>query len=196
MIGSMTRRAMVVGAMLAALTLGVQPAFAATVTSTTGKVGPYQFNDEQGGPRGANCDYETHKTNGTYLLDDISVRAPFVHARDTGSGNQHQKVGWWYKIQLDKEFDNTFKTIFTSSVKKGTATETAIAPFTRRTWTAPESVKVGNYRVKVFIVWYKPGTKTVEQGRVVANIDWYHVKGGGTDIVRQTDCYSSNNTVV
>jgi|GEM_PF-2130185 len=187
-----SRRAMLFGPALLALTLVAQPAFAATVTKTEGKVGPYQFNDQESGPRGANCDYETHMTNNKYVLDDISVRAPFVHARDTGSGNQSQKVGWWYKIQQDKEFDGTFKTVYTSSVQKKTATESNIAGFTRRTWTAPETITLSNFRVKVFIVWYKPGTTTVEQGRVVANIDWYHVKGGGNDTVRNNTCYSSN----
>jgi hypothetical protein len=192
MIRRMSRRALVFGPVLMALLLAVQPAAAATGIHTTGKVGPYQINDDQTTTRGANCDYETHLTNGSYLLDDIGVRAPFMHARNTGPGNQTQWVGWGYKIQLDKEFDNTFKTIFTSSVVKAKATETTIAPFTRRTWTAPENVKDGNYRVKLFMVWYKPGTSTVEQGRVVANIQWYHAKGGGTDTIRQTDCYKAN----
>ena len=183
-------RALVFGPVLMALLLAAQPAAAATGIHETGKVGPYQINDDAT-TRGANCDYETHLTGGSYLLDDISVRAPFMHARNTGHGNQTQWVGWWYKIQLDKEFDNTFSTIFTSSVVKAKATETTIAPFGRRKWTAPENVKDGNYRVKVFMVWYKPGTSTVEQGRVVANIDWYRAKEGANTQIRQTDCYKA-----
>jgi hypothetical protein len=192
MIRRMSHRALVLGPVLMGLLLAVQPAAAASGIHETGLVGPYQINDDHDTTRGANCDYETHKTNGAYLLDDISVRAPFMHARDRGVGNQTQWVGWQYKIQRTPTATTNFHTIFTSSVVKAKATETAIAPFTRRKWTAPETVRDGNYRVKVIMLWYKPGTSTVEQGRVVANIDYYHVRGGGPDTIRQTDCYKAN----
>src|SRR5262245_15512237 len=154
MIRSMPRRAAVIGSALMALVLAAQPAIAAQVTSTTGKVGPYQINDEQATTRGANCDYKTNaQSNGQHLLKDITVRAPFVHARDTGPGNQSQWVGWQFKIDHDTNFDNVYANVFTSTIVKRKATETTIAPFSRRSWT-PASTPKGNFRVRIVIYWY------------------------------------------
>lgn len=195
MIRTLSRPAMVIGPVLMALMLAVQPAAAANVTSTTGHVGPYQINDEEAGPRGANCDYKTHpQSNGQYLLKDISVRAPFVHARNTGPGNQSQWVGWQFKIDRDTNFDGVYANVFTSSVVKRKATETSIADFSRRSWT-PASTPQGNFRVRIVIFWYTHASSTNEKGKVKATIEWYHVRGGGTDTIRNNSCYRANTTV-
>lgn len=187
----MSRRAALLGPVLMALVLAAQPAAAAHVTNTTGHPGPYQINDEEGGPRGANCDYKTQVTNGQHLLKDISVRAPFVHARNTGPGNQSQWVGWQFKIDRDTNFDNVYSNVFTSNIVKRTATETTIAPFSRRTWT-PASTPKGNFRVRIVMYWYTHSSATTVTGKVYATIQWYHVRGGGPDTVRETNCYRSN----
>ena len=117
---------------------------------------------------------------------------PGLTAEDSGSGTQHQWVGWKYKIQGDTNFDNVFGTKFTSTVVKAKATDHTPASFARRTWTAPSNLKRGNYRVQVTLIWYKPGSSTQVQGRQVANIDYYKVAGGGPDSVRQNNCYFKN----
>jgi hypothetical protein len=182
----------VVASALMALALAAQPAVAAQVTSTTGHPGPYQINDDENTTRGANCDYKTqHLSNGQHLLKDITVRAPFVHARDTGPGNQSQWVGWQFKIDHDTNFDNVYANVFTSGIVKRQATETTIAPFSRRSWT-PASTPKGNFRVRISIYWYTHSSSTKVTGKVNATIQWYHVRGGGPDDIRETNCYRSN----
>jgi hypothetical protein len=184
------RTSIVMSAVLLAVVLAVQPAAAAKTLSETGKIGPYQVDDFQDTTRGANCVYKKTKTNGKNRLGEINVRPPKMHARDTGAGNQSQKVGWRFIVQQDKEFDGTYKDIFTSSVVKGTATETSIAAFTRRAWTAHSNPK-GNYRVKLILIWYKPGSSTTVHGKAQVRIEWYNVKkSNGTSVkIRQSSCY-------
>ena len=54
-----------------------------------------------------------------YRLKDISVRGPKMWAEDTGSGTQHQWMGWKYKIQRDTNNDGSYSTKFTSSTRQG-----------------------------------------------------------------------------
>jgi hypothetical protein len=179
--------------MLMGLLLAGQPAAASTPLSSTGSFGLAQLFDSLHGKQGANCDYKAHQSHGAFPLKDISVRGPKIWAEDTGTGTQHQKVGWKFKIQRDTNFDGTFATIFTSTVVKGNATDTTPAAFARRFWIPTSTVKTGNYRVQFTLIWYKPGSSTQIKGKQVLLIDYYHVLGGGTDTVRQTDCYSSND---
>jgi len=187
--GTMSRRAALFGPLLMALALSAQPAAAATVVHSSGDYGVYQFDDNHDTTRGANCDYHTHKTKGSYLLADISVRAPRVYAVDTGGGIQHQLVGWKYRIQV-QPLSGPFTTVFTSSVVKANASDSVPAAFSRRTWTAPAHPS-GNYRVQVSLYWFKPNTSTTVGGKVVANIDYYHAREGANSIIRQTDCYQA-----
>ena len=194
MIARRLRPMLVMGISLMALVLAVQPVAAATVTSSSGTYGMYQIHDDHDTTRGANCDYKTTKHNGAYALKDIGVRAPTIYAREKDNSNQRKWVGWKYAIQQDANRDGSgWQTVFTSSVAKAKATESDAANFGRRTWTVPSGMHLqGNYRAQVTLLWYKAGSSTIVKGKVVALIDYYHVKGGGTDLVRQTDCYKSN----
>jgi len=174
------------------LLLVVQPAAAATAVGSSGTFGVAYIADFLVGKQGANCDYTTHGSSGAHPLKDISVRGPQITAENTGSGTQHQWVGWKYKIQRTPTSTTNFHTVYTSSVVKEMATDHTPATFSRRTWTAPSNVTTGNYRVQVTLIWYKHGSNTDVQGKQVANIDYYKVAGGGPDTVRQTDCYSAN----
>jgi hypothetical protein len=184
-----SRGATLLGSVVMALALGVQPAAAAIVVHNSGDYGVFQFDDNHDSKRGANCDYETHRTNGSYLLDDISVRAPKVYAIDTGGGIQHQLVGWKYKIQV-QPLSGPFHTVFTSSVVKAHATDSAPAAFSRRTWKAPENPS-GNYRVEVSLYWFQPNTTNLVAGKIIADIEYYNAREGANSIIRQTDCYQA-----
>ena len=188
----MARRAMVLGPVFMALALAVQPVAASTPISQSGLYGEYQINDDQGTTRGANCLYEGHKTNGKYLLNKISIRPPVVHAHDYGAGNTSQWVGWRYVIQRDSNFDNVYGDVYKSGWVKDKASETEIADFTRRTWTAPEN-PAGNYRVRIIIKWFKPGTTSTQSGRAVEELDWYHLKVGdnASGKIRNNVCYKN-----
>ena len=185
-----SRRAALLGSLFMALALGAQPAAAANVIHQSGDYGTFVFTDDST-HLGAYCEYETHKTNGAYLLDDISIRAPKVFALDTGGGTQHQKVGWKYKIQQDvPPLTGEYNTIFTSSVDKALATDATSAAFTRRTWTADEHPK-GNYRVEVSLYWFDSQSGHVA-GKVIADIVYMQArKTGSSPNPRMNSCYQA-----
>jgi hypothetical protein len=197
MIRGMSRGALVFGPVLMALMLAVQPAAAATVKSTTGHVGDYAFQDDQNNTRGVDCVYETSKETHhglkAYWLNKLSIRGPKVYARDNG-GSSHQTVGWKYKIQTQPTSGGSapWTTIYTSSVAKHSASIGSGYQFGRRTWNAPESFNDVNVRVLVIVNWYKRSDPSTVDGTVKATYDYYHVKGGGPDSIRQTDCYRVN----
>ena len=192
MIRGMSRGALVFGPVLMALMLAVQPVAAVTVVSSSGSFGLAIIPDAQFPKQGANCDYKTQGSNGHFRLKDMSARGPKIYAQDTGSGTQHQWVGWKFKIQGDTNFDQAFGTKFTSTVVKLQATDQTPSAFARRTWIAPSNLKMGNYRIQITLIWYKPGSKTEVKGKQVANVDYYKVAGGGPDTVRQNNCYYKN----
>ncbi len=186
------RPALLLGALILALVLGVQPVAAVNVTHASGVFGYAVLQDAHFPKQGANCDYKTTKSNGVYPLKDMSVRTTRIYARDTTSGTDQQWVGWRFKIQRDINFDQSFSTLFTSSVMKAEATDTTPATFNRRKWTPAPNLHTGNYRIQVTWLWYTPGSSTTVQGKQVGLIEWYHVQGGGADTVRNNDCFSSN----
>ena len=79
-------------------------------------------------------------------------------------------------------------------VRVGRDNRRDVAAFGDRTWYAPESQTSlkGNYKVWLVIFWYKPGSSTTVSGKVVTEIDWYGVRGGGSNMNRQNNCYREN----
>ncbi len=73
---------------------------------------------------------------------------------------------------------------------KDKASETHLADFTRRTWTAPEDPK-GNYRVRIVVKWYEFGSSTQQSGRAEEELDWYHLKvaSNASGKIRNNVCY-------
>lgn len=188
MIRSLTRRAMVLGPVLMALTLIAQPVAADYRVSESGDHGPYGTRDTELDP-GARCFYETNKTNGKNVLDRINIRPPVsVLSYDYGAGNPNQWVGWRYIIQRDTDLNGSFSTLFKSSFVKDKANETDSAEFSRRTWYAGENPR-GNYRVRIVIRWYEPGSSSVESGKVVHQLDYYRAIKGSSTKDRMGSCY-------
>lgn len=196
-----SRPLLVLGSALIALLFAVEPAAAASIISTTGTVGNYQFQDNQNSTRGADCDYETtketHHNIKAFWLDAFKVRGPKMFAYNDHSGTK-QWVGWQFRIQNEPtSATDAFTDVFVSSVVKERVNVGSGFQFPSRTWKAPETLPTNtNWRVEVVLKWYKRPGSTTTQGTVKASYDWYHVKGGGAPTtppeIRQTDCYVSN----
>ena len=187
MIRKLTRRTLMLGPVVMALALAAQPAVASTPINQSDDYGDYQINDNET-TRGANCVYEGSKTNAKNVLDKISIRPPVVHSFGPLPGNRNQWVGWRFIIQRDTNFDNEFGDLHKSSWVKAKANEGIPADFSRRTWHAAENPQ-GNYRVRIVIRWYEPGSSTDESGKVVEEIDWYRALKGDSTKNRQNSCY-------
>lgn len=137
-----------------------------------GLVGNHSLRDQNmDGHGGARCDY-SFNDNRNGGAATIKVRAPRVWARDRTAGVDHQKVGWRVIIQQtpdDLQY-GTWYTVFTSSVVKAGATDSAMASFTPRTFNVPFNTFV---RVHVQMFWYAPGSSTTVQGSAIHAVDYY-----------------------
>lgn len=189
MSGTRIRLASLLGAALLAIST-VAPASADTVKSQSGDYGIYQVNDQQNVRNGVKCQYETHLEHGGYMLDKLVVRRPYVHSYTSGS----QWVGWRYIVKRDADTNGSFQEVYRSSIVKRKANQANVAAFSDRVWHAPESRASlkGNYKVWLVLFWYKPGSSTRVSGKVVTELDWYGVRGGGPDTDRQNNCYRQN----
>ncbi len=189
-----TRRRLVglIGAAMLAVA-AVAPAAAETPLLNSGSYGYYEIHDTSTSA-GVKCVYEGSKTQTSqgkaYLLDKLRIRKPTVHHTTSGKN----WVGWRYVVKRDANYDGSYSEVFRSSILKAKASTTAIAPFSDRIWTAPEpfSKLKGNWLVRVHLFWYKPGSTTKVQGRIVAELDYYIVRGGGPDTKRMNSCNGAN----
>ena len=183
-----SRRAVVLAPMLMALMLSAQPVAADFRVSESGVHGPYAAMDSDTHP-GVKCFYETNKTNGKNVLDRVKIRPPQnVHSYDYGAGDPNQWVGWRYIIQRDSDTNGTFADLYKSSFVKDKANETDPAEFSSRTWHASENPQ-GNYRVRIVIRWYEPGSSSVESGKVVQQLEYYRAIKGSSTKDRMNSCY-------
>ena len=190
MIGSRTRLVSLVGAALLAVTT-IAPASAYTVKTEQDPSDSYELIDESGAP-GVRCTYEGSKTGSSYRLDKIRVKGPKNFHHYTSSKNW---VGWRYIIKRAPNFVGSFNEVYRSPVYKQKANDNTVpAQFSNRTWTAPEpfSKLKGNWKVWVVLFWYKPGSSTRIRSKHVLELDYYAVRGGGTDTERMDSCNGVN----
>jgi hypothetical protein len=176
------RSSFVLATVLAALVVGAQPAAAYDLISADGRTGYWEAYDTQAGMRGANCLYEA----ASFDLDRITIRPPQMH----GDYPQLTWVGWRYIVQRNAPpvGDQQFTDHYTSSIVKDRADDEAIGDFARRSWTAPES-PTGQYRIRIVMLWYAPGSQSTVEGRVVLQYEWYKAKhGSDTPYVNQGYC--------
>ena len=139
-------------------------AFAPDVSGTTGT---WVVIDTDGSP-GAECEYDDEE-----LLVEIAIRPP---EKVWGAYAQATWVGWKFKILRRKYADGPWKVIFTSSTRKDTATlppQSADFGTVFRTWQPPATDKGWWYKVRLVLLFYKPGSKKVVEGRTVGDIASY-----------------------
>src|SRR6476646_8109749 len=119
--------ALVVGAFAAA------PVSASTVIDPcSGTCGSWSVGDQNNGPYGAICKYET----ASYDLDTIKVSPPKMY----GPHSNKTAVQWKFNILRSTNSGTSYTGIYNSSWQTGMASMSAAATgFTSRTWTAPES---------------------------------------------------------
>lgn len=189
-----TRLISLIGAALLAVT-AVAPMSAYTVKTEQDPSDSYEITDEAGSP-GIRCTYEDHTTNtsmgSAYLLDKVRVKGPKNFHHYTQAKNW---VGWRYIIKRAPNFVGAFNEVYRSPVYKARANDnTSPAQFSNRTWTAPEAFSKikGNWKVWVVLFWYKPGSSTVVKSKHVLELDYYAVRGGGSDTERTDSCNGAN----
>jgi len=152
--------------------VGTVGASADTLLDHHGRTGTASLHDQnvnhQGGAR---CDYSfSDARNGGAAT--IRVRAPRVLARNRTAGTDHQMVGWRVILQQSPDDINFGKwyTVSKSPVQKASATDTAKAGFTPRTFNVPFNTFV---RAHVQVYWYTPGSSTDVQGWQLRSVDHY-----------------------
>ena len=163
MISRMSRRPLALAASALAL-LMVLPnsALADTPLTHTGVHGVHGLIDSRENPA-ATCHYDS-----SFQLTKVVVRAPIVYARNTGPGTQHGTVGWRFRVQWSSGLG--FSNVKTTSIVKGSATDSSPAAFTKRAVTFSNPAEV-EYRVRVDMFWYDRHGKQI--GRATHAPDWY-----------------------
>jgi hypothetical protein len=159
--------ALVIGA------LGAAPVSAWTeLGPCSGTCGDYAVPDQNGGPYGATCKYETN----SYDLDWIKIQPPLMHGPYPGQ----TKVQWMYKIMRSKDFGSSYKSVHDSSWQTDTASSGAAANgFTSRTWNAPDPNPTGYYKVRLVLRWKDSHDMVV--GTIKVEYDYYQRKWNGTN---------------
>jgi hypothetical protein len=154
--------ALVVGAFVAG------PATAATtVMPCAGTCGTWVTYDQNGGPYGAVCTYET----GSYDLDSIKVSPPRIYGPYAGK----TRVQWKFNILRSTNFGASYKRVGYSSWQNGMASKTAYATgFTNRTWMAPDPNPTGWFKVRILLRWKNAAGNTVGNAKV--EYDYYQRK--------------------
>lgn len=151
MVGNRVGRglAVVVG-MCLVLGAGGETASADTHLGGSGLTGRHALRDRSGSP-GVTCDYSAPAGR----LDEMTVRAPKVHARDRTASRDHQDVRW--SLRVDYWDVNGF---WAEAMSKGPWTAKAWddmpAAFTAKTFHAPIGLG-GRYRVVIRMRWLRAG---------------------------------------
>ena len=179
------RPLVVLAAILGALLVGVQPAAAFSVLSSTGLTGSYSLTDADSpsGHQSTICSYRTS----TYKLTAIEVRHPQVKARNRTSGRDSQWVAWQFIVQNQTPSGTTWQTIYGSAFAKASAADNLAAAFTNRTWVGPAD-PTGKYRILIVIRWYTPGSTSSIQGQVKLRDLYYESKWNGNAVISQDYC--------
>jgi len=173
------RGGVVVAAVLMALTVGVQPVVG-TVVKVTGKVGYWAVLQSSTGSD-VTCFYDSAKD-----LYRINVVAPVTVK---GRYSYQTWVGWRMKILRTTDLVS-YKTIYTSPLQKRKADDLVGANFGSSGWEPPgQAAASGWYKVRIVILFYKPGSKTTVEGKVIFEYNYYWVyRSGGSKYVRANNC--------
>jgi hypothetical protein len=98
------------------------------------------------------------------------------YARNRGPGVNRQIVGWRVRVQASDDFV-TWSTVRETSVTTTSATDVVEAGYQPRTVAVPTDKAV---RVRVVMLWYKPGSRTRVAGRAIHEVDHYYRYSDGT----------------
>jgi len=167
------------GRLISAIALGVvlvlgsaAGAAADTLLDHHGPTGTASLRDQAVNHHGgARCDYSNHDARDGGAAT-IKVHAPAVLARDRTAGTDSQVVGWRVILQQTPDDINygRWYTVFTSSVQKASATDSAKASFVDRNFHVPFNTFV---RARVQVLWYVPSSSSHVQGWQLRSVDHY-----------------------
>lgn len=161
------------------LLLSAQPAAAFSSVTSTGVVGSWSVMDNPVvDQEGVRCFYVNG--NGGSIPDQVRVRAP---TSVMGSHARMTWVGWRFKVLRSSDAGATYQVFFKSAIWKDKASNSqAAAGFSAKSWYPHGNLGDTRLRVQVTILFYKPGSKTKVEGKVVGQYDNYVEKyrnGGG-----------------
>lgn len=169
MIGRLPRRAVVLAASVLALSLGAQPALAATQIKDTGRTG-YSEVSEPGGV----CRYR----DGNSRLKFINVFYPSSVHGDYPPTQPRTWVGWRFNVLRSTDSGTTWNKIYTSPTQKDRANDAIPADgFTNMRWYASLNPS-GWYKVRVVILFYAPGSQTNVEGKTIWESDSFWARKG------------------
>lgn len=171
----MRLRAVLVG--VVAVLLCAQPAAAFSAVTTTGTVGHWEVLDNPVvDQEGARCFYVNG--NGGSVIDRVRVRAPSVV---NGSHANMTWVGWRFKILRSTDGGATFQTFYKSPIWKDKASSSQPADdFSSRFWYRHGNLGDTRILVQLTIFFYRPGSSSRIEGKVIGRYDNYSYKFKGT----------------
>jgi hypothetical protein len=175
--GRFVRRAVsVLGAALLVTGIGAAPSAAYQQTTASGSRGLYVVNDVNGTP-GVTCTMQAASGVNNDNLASITVRGFYAH----GTGASMRKVGYRFLVSRKAASASAYTTIYTSPIKKQSATSTTPTFFADRTRTfaAPVPNDGARYRVQIRLFWYAADGVTVV-GKAGGLIEIYNHAMTGT----------------
>lgn len=114
---------------------------------------------------GASCHYTINRYLGMDVFESMWVRAPEIRWVGTSPSktNERGTVGW--RVRLQRRLSTTWRTVKTSKVVKGTATERLPAALRAITIRPDATYPDGSveWRAVVVLIWYKPNGKALSK---------------------------------
>jgi len=165
------------GGILLATVLAVQPAAAFTDLQHSGRYYVPEVMDDAGIP-GVVCQYKDNPGPSNDRLERIKVKQFFTHA----PYHHNAKVGFVLVIKRNAPpfGDGVFKPYAKVPIATGTANDQHVA-FLTASWTVPSGV-AGQWRAFIRLVFYKPGGNVVG-GSYLGRLDAYQHKLGAVSYV-------------
>jgi hypothetical protein len=177
-------------AALVAIVMAATPALGDTEISQWGRVGAHRLRDTDAHP-GAWCGYGPGDEG--WDLELVAVKSPIMLARDRSAARDGQRVGWRVIVNARPMSGAPGRVLLVTPIQRARAWDDTAADFTRMvvplslgaTKDNPDGPNV-YIRVKVQMIWYRPGDPSRVAGWAKHRVDAYLITTVGRAVWR--DC--------